>query len=171
MIWLMLFLVELRFPVDFPAALLGDNQSSIAVAYSPSSTRYARHIDLRAKFVAKMLKMRDYVLAYIRSHSNIADQFTKIVDPVSHRRFRNWIANGLDDEWDGEVIETLETLFQQCKLREMAEKKSQQRKAISEGTLTGSSSKTAKKNSKKQPRAIQLISVKKKRRKVTFAKL
>jgi hypothetical protein len=36
-----------------------------------------------------MLKMRDYTLAYIRTHSNIADQFTKIVDPVSFRRLRD----------------------------------------------------------------------------------
>jgi hypothetical protein len=41
LIWQVLFLVELRFPLDFPAGLLGDNQASIAVAYSPSSTRYA----------------------------------------------------------------------------------------------------------------------------------
>jgi hypothetical protein len=45
-----------------------------------------------------MLKMRDYTLAYIRTHSNIADQFTKIVDPVSFRRSRDWMANGLDDQ-------------------------------------------------------------------------
>jgi hypothetical protein len=109
----MLFLIEMRFEIDFPAALLGDNQSPIAVAYSPSSTRYARHIDLWAKFVARMPKMRDYTLAYIRTHSNIADQFTKIVDPVSFRRFRDWMANGLDDQWGGEVVETLEKLFQQ----------------------------------------------------------
>ena len=81
LIWLMLFLIEMRFEIDFPAALLGDNQSSIAVACFPSSTRYARHIDLRAKFVARMLKTRDNTLAYIRTHSNISDQFTKIVDP------------------------------------------------------------------------------------------
>jgi hypothetical protein len=100
LIWLMLFLIEMRFEIDFPAALLGNNRSPIAVAYSPSSTRYARHIDLRAKFVARVLKMRDYTLAYIRTHSNIADQFTKIVDPVSFRSFRDWMANGLDDQWD-----------------------------------------------------------------------
>jgi hypothetical protein len=134
LIWLMLFLIELDFPMDFPAALLGDNTASISVAYSPSSTRYARHIDLRAKFVARMLKMRDYVLAYIRTHSNIADQFTKIVDPISHRRFRKWLANGLDDEWDGEVVETLENLFQLCKMREMAETKKEQRKQLQSGS-------------------------------------
>jgi hypothetical protein len=77
LIWLMLFLIEMRFEIDFPAALLGDNQSSIAVAYSPSSTRYARHIDPRATFVARMLKMRAYTPAYIRTHSNLADQLTK----------------------------------------------------------------------------------------------
>jgi hypothetical protein len=30
LIWQVLFLVELRFPFDFPAGLLGDNQASIA---------------------------------------------------------------------------------------------------------------------------------------------
>jgi len=115
-----------------------------------------------------MLKMRDYVLAYIRSKSNIADQFTKIVDPISHRRFREWIANGLDDDWDGEVVETLQTLFQQCKLREMAEKKKTQRKAINDSSTKDSDSK----NSKKHPRAKQLISTikLKKRRKVNSSR-
>jgi hypothetical protein len=69
--------------MDFPAGLLGDNQASIAAANSPPSTGYARHIDLRAKFVARVLKKRDFVLGYIRTHSNIADQFTKIYDPIS----------------------------------------------------------------------------------------
>jgi hypothetical protein len=110
--WQVLFLVGLRFPLDFPAGLLGDNQASIAVAYSPSSTRYARHIDLRAKFVARVLKRRDFVLGYIRTRSDIADQFTKIVDPISHRRFKDWMAGGLDEAWEGEVVETLENLFQ-----------------------------------------------------------
>jgi hypothetical protein len=75
-----------------------------------------------------MLKMRDYTPAYIRTHSNTADQFTKIiVDPVSFRQLRDWMANGLDNQWDGEVVETLEKLFQQCKMREMAERKATQR--------------------------------------------
>jgi hypothetical protein len=59
-----------------------------------------------------VLKKRDFILGYIRTHSNIADQFTKIVDPISHRRFRDWMAGGLDDAWEGEVVETLENLFQ-----------------------------------------------------------
>ena len=149
--------MELRFPLDFPAGLLGDNQASIAVAYSPSSTRYARHIDLRAKFVARMLKKRDFILGYIRTHSNIADQFTKIVDPISHRRFRDWMAGGLDDAWEGEVVETLENLFQMCKMREMTERKEVQREQL-------------KADCKKKPRATQLtekIKVNKKRKATT----
>ena len=155
LIWQVLFLVELRFPLDFPAGLLGDNQASIAVAYSPSSTRYARHIDLRAKFVARMLKKRDFILGYIRTHSNIADQFTKIVDPISHRRFRDWMAGGLDEAWEGEVVETLENLFQMCKMREMTERKEVQREQL-------------KADCKKKPRATQLTKIKvNKKRKVT----
>jgi hypothetical protein len=38
LIWQVLFLVELRFPLDFPTGLLGNNQVPIAAAYSPSST-------------------------------------------------------------------------------------------------------------------------------------
>jgi hypothetical protein len=53
LIWLMLFLIEMRFEIDFPAALLGDNQSSIAVACSPSSTR-PRHLN-RLFWVAQFL--------------------------------------------------------------------------------------------------------------------
>jgi hypothetical protein len=90
--------VEAKAVVRIGAAVSPRPFLGCAVGYSPSSTRYARHIDLRAKFVARMLKMRDYTPAYICTHSNIADQFTKIVDPVSFRRFRDWMANGLDDQ-------------------------------------------------------------------------
>jgi hypothetical protein len=69
-----------------------------------------------------MLKKRDFILGYIRTHSNIADQFTKIVDPISHRRFGDWMAGGLGEAWEGEVVEALENLFQMCKMREMAER-------------------------------------------------
>jgi hypothetical protein len=157
LIWQVLFLVELRFPLDFPAGLLGDNQASIAAAYSPSSTRsYARHIDLRAKFVARVLKKRDFILGYIRTHTNIADQFTKIVDQISHRRFRDWMAGGLDGGvWaEGEVVETLENVFQMSKMREMIERKEVQREQL-------------KADCKKKPRATQLATKANKKRKVT----
>jgi hypothetical protein len=100
-----------------------------------------------------MLEKSDYVLAYIRTQSNIADQFTKVVDPVSFRRFRDWIASGLDENWNGEIVETLENLFQLCKMREMEERKAEQREQL-------------KTDCKKQPRA-ELENRKKKRRKVT----
>jgi hypothetical protein len=45
-------------------------------------TSQPQDIDLRAKFVARVLKKRDFILGYIRTHSNIADQFTKIDDPI-----------------------------------------------------------------------------------------
>jgi hypothetical protein len=100
-----------------------------------------------------MLKKRDFILGYmhIRTHSNIADQITKIVDPISHRRFRDWMAGGLDANWEGEVVETLENLFQMCKMREMTERKKVQREQL-------------KTDSKKKPRATELkIKLNKKR--------
>jgi hypothetical protein len=40
------------------------------------------------------------------------------------------MSNGLDDQWDGEVVETLENLFQLCKMREMADRKATQCKQL-----------------------------------------
>jgi hypothetical protein len=37
------------------------------------------------------------------------------------------MAGGLDEAWEGEVVETLENLFQMCKMREMTERKEVQR--------------------------------------------
>ena len=129
-IWLLLLLQEARFRIDYPAALLGDNTAAIATAFS-HSTKYARHIDLKAKFVCRVAKMKDIVIAYINTHSNVSDAFTKIVDPKSFARFMNWMANGLDDSFDKEIVTTLETLFQECRMRDMAtsmkEKRKQQR--------------------------------------------
>ena len=100
-----------------------------------------------------MLKKRDFILGYmhIRTHSNIADQITKIVDPISHRRFRDWMAGGLDANWEGEIVETLENLFQMCKMREMTERKEVQREQLKGGC-------------KKKPHAAELkIKLNKKR--------
>jgi hypothetical protein len=80
--------------------------------------------------VARVLKKRDFILGYIRTRSNTADQFTKIVDPISHRRFKDWVAGGLDATWEGEIVEALEKLFQMCKMREMAERKEVQREQL-----------------------------------------
>jgi len=65
-----------------------------------------------------MLEKRDYVIAYINTHSNVSDAFTKILEPKAFTRFMLWMANGLDSTWNGEVVGTLERLFQECKMRE-----------------------------------------------------
>jgi hypothetical protein len=62
------------------------------------------------------------------------------------------MAGGLDEAWEGEVVEALENLFQMCKMREMTERKEVQREQL-------------KADCKKEPRATQLtkIQVNKKR--------
>ena len=129
-VWLLLMLQEARFKIDYPAALVGDNTAAIATTYS-AGTKYARHIDLKSKFVCRVAKKKDIVIAYINTHSNVSDHFTKIVDPKSFARFMNWMANGLDEKFDDEIVTTLETLFQECRMRDMAaemkEKREKQR--------------------------------------------
>ena len=60
------------------------------------------------------------MIAYINTHSNVSDAFTKILEPKAFTRFMLWMANGLDSTWNGEVVGTLERLFQECKMREKA---------------------------------------------------
>jgi hypothetical protein len=65
------------------------------------------------------------------------------------------MAGGLDEAWEGEVVETLENLFQMCKMREMTERKEVQREQL-------------KADCKKKPRATQLTKIKvNKKRKAT----
>jgi hypothetical protein len=126
-IWLVLMIQEALFPIDYPCAIVGDNTAAISVAHSPGTAKYARHIDLRSKFVCRVAKKRDFVIAYINTHSNVSDAFTKIVEPKAFLRFMMWMANGLDDQFDGEIVATLEQLFQECKMRDMAARMKEKR--------------------------------------------
>jgi hypothetical protein len=38
-----------------------------------------------------------------------------------------WMANGLDDNFDNEIVATLEQLFQECRMRDMAAEKKEKR--------------------------------------------
>jgi hypothetical protein len=64
------------------------------------------------------------------------------------------MAGGLYEGWEGEVVETLENLFQMCKMREMTERKEVQREQL-------------KADCKKKPRAKELTIKVNKKRKVT----
>jgi hypothetical protein len=68
------------------------------------------------------------------------------------------MANGLDDQWDGEVVETLEKLCQQCKMREMAARKATQREQLKDKQAI---------SKREQPLQLQQELIKIKRRKVT----
>jgi hypothetical protein len=66
------------------------------------------------------------------------------------------MANGLDGQWDGEVVETLENLFQQCKMREMAERKATQREQLKD-------KQTSSKREKEGPLQQELIKIKRRK--------
>jgi hypothetical protein len=102
--------VELTFPLDFPEGLLGDNRASIAETYSPPliDWRYARHIDLRAKSVARagVQKKRDFILGYTRALTPVL----LINSPRQSIQYRTGdseigLAGGLDENREGEVLQ------------------------------------------------------------------
>ena len=130
-VWLVLFLQEAMFKIDYPCAIVGDNTSAITTVHSPGTTKYARHIDLRRKFVCGVAKMRDFVIAYINTKSNVSDAFTKILEPKAFTKFMLWMANGLDDNFDNEIVAALEQLFQECRMRDMAAEKKEKRELYS----------------------------------------
>ena len=53
-VWFTAFIVEIQFPMEFPVPILGDNTSAITTCETPETSRYARHIDLRMRFVTQM---------------------------------------------------------------------------------------------------------------------
>jgi hypothetical protein len=78
-IWTVLLLRELNFRVSYPIPILADNVAAILIAKSPTHTKYARHIELRAHYIRSVLPFRDSILAYVKSMWNFADLNTKAV--------------------------------------------------------------------------------------------
>nr|GAT43935.1 polyprotein [Mycena chlorophos] len=87
--WLRALIGELYRPLEHPLTLYGDNQSSIALAYSDIGQFHARtkHIDIRYHFIRYVLTNGTIRLVYCPTNDMVADCLTKALPSTKAKHF------------------------------------------------------------------------------------
>ena len=78
---------------DDPIRLALDNQSAIAVAYNPEHHSRMKHVDRRHFFVRECVENMQIEVPFVRTDFNLADFFTKPLEPSRFFSLRNIIMN------------------------------------------------------------------------------
>ena len=87
------FLQELGEADESPVQLSVDNQSAIAVAYNPEHHSRMKHVDRRHFFVRECIERMQIEVPFVRTDFNLADFFTKPLEPSRFFMLRNMIMN------------------------------------------------------------------------------
>jgi hypothetical protein len=85
--------------------LLCDNESTIRMADNPVEHSRTKHIDIRYHFLRDHQQKGDIEIAYVNTHNQLADIFTKPLDEKTFSKLRNELIYLIL----GTLIETLHT--------------------------------------------------------------
>jgi hypothetical protein len=69
--------------------LLCDNESAIRMADNPIEHSRIKHIDIRYHFLRDHQQKGDIEIAYVNTHNQLADIFTKLLDEKTFSKLRN----------------------------------------------------------------------------------
>jgi hypothetical protein len=94
-IWLRNILQELGMPIGPPTPLMEDNESAARLAENPEFHERSKHIAVKYHLVRQMVADEVVRVAPIRTNLQIADIFTKPLDPGAFHQHR--VALGLRD--------------------------------------------------------------------------
>jgi hypothetical protein len=77
--------------------LLCDNESAIRMVYNPVEHSRTKHIDIRYQFLRDHQQKGDIEIAYVSTHNQLANIFTKPLDKKTFSKLRNEL-NILDSQ-------------------------------------------------------------------------
>ena len=87
------FYQELGESDETPIKLSLDNQSAIAVAYNPEHHSRMKHVERRHFFIRECVENMKIEVPFVRTDANLADFFTKPLEPARFFGLRNLIMN------------------------------------------------------------------------------
>ena len=87
------FLTELSEADSAPVRLAVDNQSAIAVSYNPEHHSRMKHVERRHYFIRECVEDLRIEVPYVHTDANLADFFTKPLEPKRFFSLRNTIMN------------------------------------------------------------------------------
>ncbi len=69
-----------------------DNTCAIGIATDSIKQKRSKAIDMRFHCVRDRVRQGQFIISYIKSADNIADYFTKTLNPVKHKFFMQFLA-------------------------------------------------------------------------------
>jgi hypothetical protein len=79
-------------------SLLCDNESAIRMTDNPVEHNRTKHIDIRYHFLRNHQQNGDIKIAYVSTHNQLADIFTKPLDEKTFNKLRNEL--NILDSWN-----------------------------------------------------------------------
>lgn len=79
---------------NLPTRLYGDNTSALQIAKNPVCGQRSRHINLRYHFIREKILAKEIVAVYCPTENMVADIFTKPLDKIKFRLFRDMLMGG-----------------------------------------------------------------------------
>jgi hypothetical protein len=84
-------LEDLGYPQP-PTIIMCDNTCAIGIATDSIKQKRSKAIDMRFHWVHDRVRQGQFTISYIKSADNIADYFTKNLDPIKHKLFMQFLA-------------------------------------------------------------------------------
>jgi hypothetical protein len=82
LIWLKQLLKDLYIDIQAPMKMFCDNQAARHIASNPTDHEITKHIEVDIHFVREKLQAREIEIPYVKSEDQLADVFTKGLDPT-----------------------------------------------------------------------------------------
>jgi hypothetical protein len=86
LLWLKNLLTELGVKIKLPIPMYCDNRAAKALLKNPVNHEASKHIDIKSKFIAYHVSDGWMDPRDVGTDNNLADIFTKVVSPPTHRR-------------------------------------------------------------------------------------
>ena len=74
-----------------PTTILCDNNAAISLSEDPLLHDRVKHIDIKYHFMREHVQSGELALSYINTQDNIADIFTKALEPKKFSRFQGFL--------------------------------------------------------------------------------
>ena len=87
-LWLAMLMEQMNIEISRPIKLREDNQACIAFSKNPGDHKRSKHIDCRYHFVRERVESGDVILEWIATSDQVADIFTKALDPAPFLELR-----------------------------------------------------------------------------------
>jgi hypothetical protein len=84
-------LSDLGYPQP-PTIIMCDNTCAIGIATDSIKQKRSKAIDMRFHWVRDRVRQGQFIISYIKSADNIAEYFTKNLDPLKHKFFVQFLA-------------------------------------------------------------------------------